>query len=85
MASKSTEEVTREFIERLLKDYPSVQVKVSDEKWSTEDVTIDLVIPHDMTPEEEDVFLDARTRIAMHLYDTTDVYVLAVAHRSEEP
>ena len=79
-----TQEVTREFIERLFKDYPSVRVKVSGEKWSTEDVTIDLVIPPDMTPEEEDEFLDAQTRIATHLFTTTGVYVLAVARSAVE-
>ena len=85
MSNDRVAEVTRVFIERLRQNHPSVNVNVTDQKWSTEDVTLHVVMPPAMTDEDEDALLDVSADLAIHLYDTTGVYVLAVAHRSGEP
>ena len=77
-------EVTWKFIEQPHQNHPSAKVNVTDQKWSTADVILDVVAPLAMTGEEADALLDASADLAIHLYDTTSVYVLAVAHRSDE-
>ena len=84
MPNDRVTEVTRQFIERIRQDFPSVKVNVNDQKWSTEDVTLDMVIPPAMSADEEDALSDASANLAIHLLDTTGVYVLAVARSAVE-
>ena len=75
--------VLEEFIERLSQTYPEVTIQVNDYKWSTEDISLEVVIPNGLTEEEESDFLDKQTEIAGDLSRETDVYILALARSPE--
>ena len=78
------DQVVKEFIKRLHKAYPRAIVEINDYKWSTEDASLDVYIPVDLTEEEEeDKFLDTRTKLAGDLFDSTGVYILALARSSD--
>ena len=77
------DQVVKEFIKRLHKAYPGARVEINDYKWSTEDASLDVYIPVDLTEEEEDKFLDTRTKLAGDLFDSTGVYILALARSSD--
>ena len=69
--------------ERLTRSYPQARIEVKDYKWSTEDVSVEVLVPRGMTEEEENQLMDTVSGLTGDLWRDTGVYILALERRQE--
>ena len=80
-----TKTVVEQYIRRMNQAHPEVKVEIKDYKWSTEDVTVEILIPDTVAEDVEDTILDLRTELTGRLFDSTGIYILAVARTVDQP
>ena len=82
---RKTKQAVDEFTLKMHMAHPEIPVEVKEYKWSDEDATLEILLPKTITEDEENDILDMRTMLTGNLFDSTGVYILAVARTVEQP